>query len=77
MCELPTVTGLEAIRAFEKDGFVEVRIKGSHHILKKKGHRFLLSVPVHGNRTLKPGTLKGLIRGAGMTVERFVELCHR
>ena len=35
MSKLPSVTGWEAIRAFEKAGFVVDRIRGSHHILKK------------------------------------------
>ena len=74
MSELPSVTGHEAIRAFARIDFVEVRTKGSHHALKKPGHRYVLTVPVHGKKPLKPGTLRKLIRDAGITVEAFVEL---
>ena len=73
MCELPSVTGKEAIAAFEKVGFSVVRISGAHHIMKRPGHRFLLSVPVHGNKPLKKGTIRGLISAAGMTVAQFIE----
>lgn len=71
---LPCITGGEAIRAFEKLGFTLDRIKGSHHIMKRDGHRNVLTVPVHGSDDLKPGTLRGLIRGAGITLDQFCEL---
>ena len=77
MARLPAVTGPEAIKAFARIGFVEHRIEGSHHILKKPGHKFLLTVPVHGRKTLPPGTLRALIRGAGISVEEFVELLRK
>ncbi len=75
MSELPAVTGKEAIDAFSKVGFFVERIsKSSHHILKKDGYRYLLSVPVHGKKTLKRGTLRNLIKAADISVERFIEL---
>ena len=74
MSELPRVTGWEAIAAFSKIGFRVVRIKGSHHIMKREGNRFLLTVPCHGNTPLKPGTLRSLIRTIGITVEEFIVL---
>ena len=73
MSELPSVTGKQAISAFEKHGFSVVRICGSHHMMKKPAHRFTLSVPVHGNTKLKKGTLRGLINAAGITVEEFCD----
>ena len=72
--KLPCITGKEAIRAFARIGFVVDRVKSSHHILKKDGHPSVLTVPVHGNADLKPGTLRALIRGAGITVDEFCEL---
>ena len=78
MSKLPSVTGKQAIAAFAGDGFKLVRIsKSSHHILKKDGHPFLLSVPVHAGKNLKPGTLRGLISAAGLTVERFITLLEK
>ena len=74
MASLPSVTGHEAIKAFGKVGFVLDRINGSHHILKKTGHANTLSVPVHGNRPVATGTLRSLIRDAGLTVEEFIAL---
>jgi len=75
MSELPAVTGKEAIAAFSKVGFYVERIsKSSHYIMKKDGHRYLLTVPVHGKKTLKRGTLRKLIKAADISVKRFVEL---
>jgi len=43
-------------------------------IMKRENHPFLLSVPVHSGKRLKPGTLRGLLRAADLAVEEFVEL---
>ena len=71
MSELPSVTGKQAISAFEQHGFAVVRVCGSHHMMKKTAHRFVLSVPVHGKKPVKKGTLRGLIKAAGITVKEF------
>ncbi len=60
------------IKAFEKDGFHLHHITGSHHVLKKAGHPFSLSVPLH--KSLKAGALRSLIRAANLTVEQFCKL---
>jgi predicted RNA binding protein YcfA (HicA-like mRNA interferase family) len=49
-------------------------VEGSHHILVDQTLRRRLSVPVHGAHDLKPGTLRGIIRDAGLTVDEFCEL---
>lgn len=74
MSRLPVVSANEAIRAFSKIEFVEVRQKGSHRILRKEAYPNLLSVPDHGRKPLKTGTLRSLIRDAGLTVEQFCAL---
>ncbi len=74
MSSLPVVTGKEAIPAFSKPGFSVARIRGSHHVMKKEGHRYQLSVPVHSGRPLKKGILRSLIQTAGITPEQFAEL---
>lgn len=74
MSDLPAVTGREVIGAFPKAGFEVARVCGSHHMMKRPGHRFVLSVPVHGHQKLKPGTLRALINDAGLTKDQFVGL---
>jgi len=69
MATLPVVSGREAVKAFEKLGFLFHHQRGSHIILNHSNGRHL-SVPDH--RELDRGTLRALIRGAGTTVEEFV-----
>jgi predicted RNA binding protein YcfA (HicA-like mRNA interferase family) len=68
---LPVVSGTEAVRAFEALGYERVRQSGSHVRLVAEG-RQPLTVPLH--RELKRGTLRALIRDAGLGVEEFVQL---
>ena len=72
MAKLPVVSGAGAVRAFERAGWTKDRQKGSHVILIKPGHIASLSVPQHNE--LAPGTLRSLIRNAGMTVQEFIDL---
>ena len=74
MSKLPAVSGQEGIRAFARIGFEVVHVRGSHHVLKKRDYPHRLSVPVHGNKPLKKGTLRSLIRLAGISVDEFIEL---
>ncbi|MBN1419529.1 MAG: type II toxin-antitoxin system HicA family toxin [Planctomycetes bacterium] len=69
---LPVVSGAEAVRAFVNSGWSVARQRGSHVILTISGSIVSLSVPQHPE--LSPGTLRALIRAAGMTVQRFRDL---
>ena len=69
---LPVVSGAQAVRVFERAGWVIARQKGSHIILKKPATFHTLSVPDHDE--LDPGTLRSVIRKAGLTVEEFSAL---
>lgn len=69
---LPVVSGAQAVRAFERAGWVIARRKTSHIILKKAATFYTLSVPDHDE--LDPGTPRSLIRKAGLTVEEFTTL---
>ncbi|MEO8615859.1 MAG: type II toxin-antitoxin system HicA family toxin [Luteolibacter sp.] len=72
MAALPTINGRQALAAFQKDGWSFARQRGSHMILIKPGHIASLSIPDH--KELAKGTMRGLLRSAGMTPERFIEL---
>ncbi len=71
---LPIVSRREAVRAFEKAGFrtLERRGKGSHRAMARDDWAAILIIPDH--RELKRGTLRVLIKQAGLSVEEFVEL---
>ncbi len=66
---LPVVSGAEAIRAFERAGWRQARQKGSHVSVVKPGVNVNLSVPLH--RELDRGTLRKLIRLAGLSLAEF------
>jgi predicted RNA binding protein YcfA (HicA-like mRNA interferase family) len=67
--DLPVVSGRDALHAFEQQGWVFRRQTGSHMILTKPGSIVSLSIPDH--RELAPGTLRKLIRLAGLGVDDF------
>lgn len=73
MPKLPVVSGIEIVKALVKVGYEVDHQTGSHMILRQKEppHR-RLTVPKH--RELAKGTLRAIIRQAGLTVEEFVEL---
>lgn len=71
---LPSVTGRNVLRALGRAGFVVIRIEGSHHMLRHPQRGGLVSVPVHAGDVVPPGTLRNLLRQAGLTVEEFIKL---
>ena len=70
MPPMPVISGLEAVRAFQKAGWRIARQRGSHIILVQKRSLATLSIPDH--ETLDRGTLRSLIRKAEMSVEQFI-----
>jgi predicted RNA binding protein YcfA (HicA-like mRNA interferase family) len=72
MGRLNNVSGKEAANAFERAGWQTVGQVGSHLVMIKPGVRANLSIPQH--KELSIGTLRALIRHAGMTVEEFLAL---
>lgn len=72
MGRLTNISGKQAVKAFQKAGWNEVGQVGSHLVMIKPGIRVNLSVPQH--KELSVGTLRALIRNAGMNVDEFLEL---
>lgn len=71
MPSLPVISGRKAVRAFEKLGWQVARQRGSHIIMVKDGEMTTLSVPDH--KEIAKGTLRSLIRAAGITVDEFIQ----
>ncbi|CAN5374633.1 hypothetical protein BH09PLA1_BH09PLA1_15260 [soil metagenome] len=71
MSRLPVCSGRAAVQAFGRIGYV-VDHQTSSHIILRHTNRRRLTVPDH--RELAKGTLRSLIREAGLTKEQFVEL---
>lgn len=73
--QLPAVTARQVIAALQRAGFVVERVRGSHYLLARPDDPSrAVTVPVHAGKDLKPGTLRNIIRQAGLTVDRFREL---
>ncbi len=67
---LPVVGGADVIAALSKAGFVQVSQRGSHVKLRREGRTVI--VPLH--RELAPGTLRSILRQAGLTAAEFALL---
>jgi predicted RNA binding protein YcfA (HicA-like mRNA interferase family) len=70
MAKLPSVSSRKVVKAFQALEWVVVRRESSHIIMVKEDHVATLSVPDHN--PVAKGTLRGLVRAAGLTVEEFV-----
>jgi predicted RNA binding protein YcfA (HicA-like mRNA interferase family) len=73
MPPVPAVRGLQLVKALEKAGFELARVRGSHHVLRHTDGR-TVAVPVHSGREVPPGTLRGVLRIIGMTVDELNDL---
>jgi predicted RNA binding protein YcfA (HicA-like mRNA interferase family) len=72
MTRLPVVSGRQCMRALERVGFRIVRDESSHVVMKRQYPPARVSIPDH--KTLAPGTLRAIIREAGLSVADFVDL---
>ena len=73
MSRLPRLTGGDVIAALAKSGFVDSRVKGSHHRLRHADGR-VTTVPVHGSEIIGPGLLAKILRDCDLTREDFEAL---
>ncbi|MBW4417785.1 MAG: type II toxin-antitoxin system HicA family toxin [Myxacorys californica WJT36-NPBG1] len=62
-----TISGKMLCKIVENQGWELKRVTGSHHIYVKEDVDAILSIPVHGNRDLPKGTLKSIMKDAGLT----------
>lgn len=72
MTKLLVVSGRECVRALERCGSYFKRQIGSHIILRRDIPFAQVVVPNHG--VLDRGTLRAIIRQAGLGVDEFVRL---
>ena len=68
MPKLPRVSGAEMVRALGRLGFTVARQRGSHIVLRRGSSGCV--VPNH--RELKTGTLAGVLKQAGVSIEDFM-----
>lgn len=63
------VSGKELATILERHGWKLLRVHGSHHIYGKVDNPVRLSVPIHGNKPLKIGLLRALLKAADVSEE--------
>ena len=63
---MKAVSGKDFCRLLERHGWELRRISGSHHIYTKSGSGVRITVPVHGNSSLKLGLQHHLVKLAGI-----------
>ena len=71
---VPALTPREIIRVLERRGFFVHRIVGSHHVLKHPNDPHIRVVVALHRRELHPGTIRRIIKDAGMTTDEFLAL---
>jgi predicted RNA binding protein YcfA (HicA-like mRNA interferase family) len=74
MRSLPALTGKKVIKALRKLGFVQIRQKGSHVVMKHLTNGRLTVVPIHAGKTIKKPLLKSIIeQDTGVTIKEFLD----
>lgn len=75
MSRLPRISARQLVRALEEPGFVLG--KGSHRIYRHSQTGKRVVVPYHDGRTIPPGTLANILRGAGIPREELRDLLRK
>jgi predicted RNA binding protein YcfA (HicA-like mRNA interferase family) len=70
--KLPRISGTDMIRFLQTQGFVVRRIRGSHHVVQRGTQHS--TVPVHGNQSLRIGTLRSILRDIDLSPKDFEKL---
>lgn len=69
MPKLPRIGGRDCLAALQRLGFTVVRQKGSHVVLRRDSSGCV--VPNH--KEIRTGTLSGILKQAGVSVEEFIK----
>ncbi len=74
MTKLPILSAHETIKALNSIGFQVVSQKGSHIKMKRKNDNETFTVIIPNYNEIPIGTLKSIIRQAGLSPEDFIKL---
>lgn len=73
MTKLPSdLSGPDLVKVLQSVGFVVQRQRGSHIILRRESPHARVVVPNH--KILRVGTLRTILREAGLSTEQLVNL---
>lgn len=63
---MKSFSGKELAGLIERNGWKLLRVNGSHHIYGKDGEKARISIPIHGNKPIKVGLARHLLKVAGV-----------
>lgn len=76
MSKLPIISGRHLCKALEKIGYLKDHQTGSHIILRNENSPYRrLTVPDH--KEIAKGTLRAILKQAGLTIEEFKRLLSK
>lgn len=64
---MKSISGKQFAKLVEQKGWHLVRIQGSHHIYCKLDNPACISIPIHGNKDIKIGLLRYLMKQVGIS----------
>lgn len=64
---MTSISGKNFAKVLEQNGWVLLRVQGSHHIYGKPGVPERISVPIHSNKSLKTGLLRHFLKVAKLS----------
>jgi len=64
---MKSIAGKQFAKILERKGWQLIRVQGSHHIYTKPGESIRISIPIHGNKDLKIGLLRHLMKQANLS----------
>jgi predicted RNA binding protein YcfA (HicA-like mRNA interferase family) len=68
---MKSISGKDLCMILEKKGWQLKKIHGSHHVYMMVGRKERISVPVHGNKDLKIGMLRSIMKIAGISEDEL------
>ncbi len=71
MGKLRVLSAKEVCQILNKNGFIQVRQRGSHIIMQKKIDDSTITIPVPNYSEIKIGTLQSIIRQSGLPRSLF------
>ncbi len=68
---MKTISGKAMGALLKRKGWTLSRVSGSHHIFTRPGNNLRITVPVHGNRDLKSGLQRAIMKQSGISEDEL------
>jgi len=68
---MKSISGKKFAKLLERQGWILLRVNGSHHIYGKSGNAKRISVPIHGNKALRVGLLRYFLQVSNISEDEL------